>query len=271
MPVEITALPTLPGGVAAGDYLLVFRPGVGVVTPYIYSANNFGGSGGGGGLVNSGAAGTLAYYQATGTAVYPLTLGTNLSISGTSLNAAATAYTLPVATNVTLGGVKQGTNTSIGADGTISVSLPTFSQPSALTHRTIASTDVIVIYDIAGNDYYINPSDLVTLAATTLNKRQTIAYSSSITPDISQGRNIEIGTLTGNPTINNPTNPPEDGGTITIRLVQDSTGNRVPTWGSKFKGPKTLSTAANAVDRYVAQYRLATDTYEGAVVQGVGA
>ena len=44
-------------------------------------------TGGGGGTVNSATAGQLAYYAGTGTAVSGLTLGTNLSITGSTLNA----------------------------------------------------------------------------------------------------------------------------------------------------------------------------------------
>lgn len=42
----------------------------------------------GSGTVNSGTAGTLAFYALSGTALSSLTLGTNLSITGTTLNAA---------------------------------------------------------------------------------------------------------------------------------------------------------------------------------------
>ena len=46
------------------------------------------GSGGSGsGTVNAGTAGTLGFYATNGTAISPLTLGTNLSITGTTLNA----------------------------------------------------------------------------------------------------------------------------------------------------------------------------------------
>jgi len=50
----------------------------------------------------------------------PLTT-TELDNNFINLNAAITTYTLPVATASVLGGVKQGTNTTIAADGTISV------------------------------------------------------------------------------------------------------------------------------------------------------
>ena len=144
--------------------------------------------------------------------------------------------------------------------------------PGSLGHRTLQATDTLVAYDSSNNDYYINPGDLAAYAATVLNARQTIAYGATIATNVALGRNIEVGTLTGNITVSNPTNPPEDGGTITYRFVQDSTGNRVVTWGTAFKGgSKTLSTAAGTVDRAVFQYRATSGTYEGSVVQNVGA
>lgn len=53
-----------------------------------FPSSGSGGSGGSG-TVNNGTGGTLGYYAATGTAISPLTLGTNLSITGSTLNSNA--------------------------------------------------------------------------------------------------------------------------------------------------------------------------------------
>ena len=53
--------------------------------------------------------------------------GTNIQINGNIISATDTVYTLPVATDTVLGGVKQGTNVSIDADGTLSATDTTYS------------------------------------------------------------------------------------------------------------------------------------------------
>lgn len=56
------------------------------------------------GTVNSGTAGTLGFYAINGTTISPLTLGTNLSITGTTLNATTTGSgTVSAGTTGTLG------------------------------------------------------------------------------------------------------------------------------------------------------------------------
>jgi hypothetical protein len=63
---------------------------------------------------------------------------------------------------------------------------------------------------------------------------QEIAFSASITPDALSGKNVVVGTLTGNITINAPTNP-YIGAEMLFSFTQDSTGARTVTWNSVFK------------------------------------
>jgi hypothetical protein len=84
----------------------------------------------------------------------------------------------------------------------------------------------------------------------------TITYASTITPNIALGSIQEV-TLTGNVTMNAFGGAPQAGQNLTIKFIQDSTGNRTLSstmlWAG---GAKTLSTAGNAVD-------IATVFYDG--------
>lgn len=62
----------------------------------------------------------------------------------------------------------------------------------------------------------------------------TVAYASSITPDISAYSIFNVGTLTGNITINAPTGTPTDNTKLLFRFVQDGTGGRTYTWNAAF-------------------------------------
>jgi hypothetical protein len=84
----------------------------------------------------------------------------------------------------------------------------------------------------------------------------TITYASTITPNIALGSIQEV-TLTGNVTMDAFGGTPQAGQNLTIKFIQDSTGNRTLSstmlWAG---GAKTLSTAGNAVD-------IATVFYDG--------
>lgn len=63
---------------------------------------------------------------------------------------------------------------------------------------------------------------------------QAIAYAASITPDAAAGERVVVGTLTGNMTINAPSNP-RTGAELHFAFTQDATGGRVITWNAVFK------------------------------------
>jgi uncharacterized protein DUF2793 len=58
---------------------------------------------------------------------------------------------------------------------------------------------------------------------------QFIAYAASITPDGALGERVIVGTLTGNLTINAPTNP-RTGVMLVFTVAQDAIGGRSITW-----------------------------------------
>lgn len=97
-------------------------------------------------------------------------------------------------------------------------------------------------------------------------RRQAPVYAATITIDCSTGDVFDL-TLTGNPTIN--FSNASEGQTITLRLKQDATGSRAPTWGTMVKfgtgitaSVATLSTAANALDLIGFQYNAQTALYQ---------
>lgn len=70
---------------------------------------------------------------------------------------------------------------------------------------------------------------LFTAAAAT-----TITYASTITPNSGVTQIANVGTLTGDITISNPTGTPTDGQILRFRLAQDSSGSHAITWGAGY-------------------------------------
>lgn len=78
----------------------------------------------------------------------------------------------------------------------------------------------------------------------------SVAYAATVTPDYSQGSYMLLGALTGDVTINNPTNMAV-GQSLRIRILQDGTGGRAVTFGTsgddKIQFTGTLTTTLNTV------------------------
>jgi len=86
-----------------------------------------------------------------------------------------------------------------------------------------------------------------TFTKSQVTQKYAASASSSFTPDFSLSDCIEV-TLTGNITLNAPTNT-VDGGVYTLILIQDGTGGRTVSRSGSYRGPAfTASTAANAID-----------------------
>ena len=120
------------------------------------------------------------------------------------------------------------------------------------TKATAAFADIATAAIATAAEYQANTADklLTTTQVWAAADVETLTYTASYTPDFNQFLNGTM-TLTGNLTLNNPTNQ-KVGQSGMIVLVQDSTGSRTITFGSAWKFPtgmsKVLSTAANSVD-----------------------
>lgn len=96
-------------------------------------------------------------------------------------------------------------------------------------------------------------ADTIYVGYVTLKDSPISSYSlgsfASITVDPSLG-GVQYGTLTGNGTIQISTTSAKYGDKLVLKLTQDATGSRVPTWGSNVKLATNLllSTGANKID-----------------------
>jgi hypothetical protein len=98
----------------------------------------------------------------------------------------------------------------------------------------------------------------------------TLTDGATVTPDCSIAQSFRW-TLGGNRTLANPVGP-WDGCVINMRVVQDGTGSRTWTPGSKYKfagGAPLLSTAASAKDFVSCQYDAADDTWNCALTKAM--
>lgn len=75
---------------------------------------------------------------------------------------------------------------------------------------------------------------------------QSVAYSATITPDVSLGGVISVGALTAGITVGTPVNP-SIGQLLTFLFTQDATGGRAVTWNGVFKTAFQPVQAANAI------------------------
>jgi hypothetical protein len=75
---------------------------------------------------------------------------------------------------------------------------------------------------------------------------QMIAYSASIAVDASAGETVKVGTLTGNTTVNAPSNAAL-GRALTFIFYQDATGGRMVSWNAVFRSPPPVDTTPSSV------------------------
>lgn len=125
--------------------------------------------------------------------------------------------------------------------------------PHTLTVKTAAGTGVVVAPG-ARAVVYADGTNIV--RGDTDPRLQDIAYSASITPNASAGDVIDVGTLTGNLTINAPTSVAR-GRVLTFMFEQDGTGGRTITWDAAFK--KAADGAGTAGQKAATQF-----VYDGA-------
>lgn len=184
--------------------------------------------------------------------------------------ASAGSYSLPIASDVLLGGIKVGSGLSIAIDGVLHALPGAYVLPNA-------SSSVLGGIKV-GSGLSIDPATGilsnsgtgVSLSATNVwAKNQSVASvgltdGATIAVDASLSNNFTV-TLGGNRTLANPTSL-TDGMVLNFRIKQDATGSRTLAYGAKYKFPggtaPVLSTAANAVDLMSCYYDATDDQLE---------
>lgn len=100
----------------------------------------------------------------------------------------------------------------------------------------------------------------------------TIAYAATITPALPTGDAIyNIGTLTGNITVANPSGTPFDGQMIQFLFIQDTTGGRTITWGGNYAFGSDVTqalipTAASSKWRMLFAYNATASTWQAIAI-----
>jgi hypothetical protein len=138
--------------------------------------------------------------------------------------------------------------------------------PTALGRANAAALDA----DLAAKGSLASVNNWTKTQTTDL---AAIAYAASITLDRDTHANhVNIGALTGNLTLANPTGYTK-AVTVNVWLTQDATGGRTLTLGSKIKkatgADLSLSTAANAVDFLSLVYNPTKDIWIASLAKGV--
>mgnify|MGYP001558778303 CR=1 FL=1 len=127
----------------------------------------------------------------------------------------------------------------------------------ALKHHTVlAGSGAVASFTVNGAKYLRR--EMIDSLGTT----RVLTDAATVTPNCSLGGAF-LWTIGGNRTLANATDP-WDGQVMNIRITQDGTGNRVITWGTKYKfagGSPTLSTAAGATDFISCQYDATADAW----------
>lgn len=82
---------------------------------------------------------------------------------------------------------------------------------------------------------------------------QAIAYSATITPDPYLGGKVVVGTLTGNITVNAPSNA-HAGCRLSFKFTQDTTAGRTVTWNSVYKRNWTPTTTNGKINTIEFEY-----------------
>jgi hypothetical protein len=229
-----TATPVSDVNVYGGTYLLASQEGIRFVTS---NGNKIIGAhvedNCQSGASSSGVAGVRPGVRVSG-------YGTFSGITGLSRDAATQTYTLEafasdqiVVTGGISGGVgstKFGYFTTNGTTGAVLALGVSYNTPNG-QHR---------VYGMNGHGVNVQNLSL---------HENFISYAASITPDLDHGTFINVGALTGNITVNNPTVSSAtlvNGSQLEVLLRQDGTGAWTVTWGSDFKVATAISATANA-------------------------
>ena len=101
-----------------------------------------------------------------------------------------------------------------------------------------AGTNVSIVVD--------DPGDTITISASGGGSSRgpvSVAYAASVAPDVDTTATLNVGALTDNLTLANPTGTPTDGMNLRVRFAQDATGGRTVTFGTSYAFGTDVTTA----------------------------
>ena len=233
----------------------------------------------GSGTINTGTTNQLAYYAAPGTTLSPLTLGTNLTISGGVLNASSTAATafsaITGSTNNSGQAMIVGSTSSLSASGTGSISATTITggatndlvyQAGSGTTGFLAPVNNAVL--VTGNTGI--PSESTTLPSSLTIPSPTLSgtVAGANTIPLSILAQIAANSLLGNST----------GGTanVTAAYVVGNSGSDIPQLSSgllnnsviNWASPSAIGGTAAAAGTFTNLTATGTPTFTG--IEGAG-
>lgn len=125
---------------------------------------------------------------------------------------------------------------------------------SIVSAGTASLSDTQFLYVAAGSAslQYPAPSSASAVGGAS-RTATTVAYAATVTPTLPSSGDLvlNIGALTGNVTVANPTGAPTDGQTLRLRMAQDGTGSWTASFGTAYAfgtdvPSSTVPTAASA-------------------------
>lgn len=168
-----------------------------------------------------------------------------------------------------------GTNKSLTASGgqtTLSLSGTEVDTLKDSYYRVKSVKSGVTTYPVSGRIDYSTPTGRIDAEDLNLKnnfarkpKSVASAYAATITPNVDTTDVLNVGTLTGNVTVANPTGTPYDGQSLRLRLAQDATGSRTVTFGNAYAFgtdvTATVPTTANAKFEYNFVYNSVTSKW----------
>ncbi len=153
--------------------------------------------------------------------------------------------------------LQQSTNILVACDGTELYKIQSPTSVSAFTVNTLTATSIGTSV-INANTLTVTSN--ATFSGQVVDTPVTLTDATSIALDLATGNSFTV-TLTGNRTLQNPTNAVV-GQTGQIYVIQDGTGSRTLSFGSNYKFPNgtaiTISTSTSSVDLLVFNVRSPT-------------
>jgi hypothetical protein len=176
-----------------------------------------------------------------------------MNITGGSI--ASATFNLP-------GGMTSSYELVLTINGTVTAVTWGFNGSSSLNSKSLALPASIAGCTVVRLQFSADNNDWLLISVNGVRGWTALTDAASIaTPAFCDQEGKFSVTLGGNRTLANPSGP-LDGQKYIYRLTQDGTGNRVITWGNKFKfpgGAPVLSTAAGAIDLVTGVYDATTN------------